>query len=76
MKDTIQHAISADLSAFLSVLGLPIEPAMPAISIFQSYLQILAMEPFYLIANLAGWPILGVMLGPILGEEPLMEKPS
>ena len=22
----------------------------------------------YLIANLAGWPILGVMLGPILGE--------
>jgi hypothetical protein len=66
-RDTIQHA----LSGFIGVLicawfahrtGNPSDVYIPKL------LTNLGYGTVYLIANLAGWPVLGLLLGPILGE--------
>jgi hypothetical protein len=66
-RDTLQHA----LSGFIGVLicawfahrtGNASDLYIPKL------LTNLAYGSAYLIANLAGWPVLGLMLGPILGE--------
>jgi len=66
-KDTIQHAISGVLGVvicafFANRSGNPSDFYIPKL------LTNLAYGSAYLIANLAGWPILGVVLGPLLGE--------
>ena len=66
-KDTIQHAISGVLGVvicafFANRSGNPSDFYIPKLLINLAY------GSAYLIANLAGWPILGVVLGPLLGE--------
>ena len=66
-KDTIQHAISGVLGVvicafFANRSGNPSDFYIPKL------LTNLAYGSAYLIANLTGWPILGVVLGPLLGE--------
>jgi hypothetical protein len=67
MKDTIQHAMSGFIGVlicawFANRTGNASDLYIPKL------LTNLGYGTVYLIANLAGWPILGVMLGPILGE--------
>jgi len=67
MKDTIQHAISGFVGIlicawFANRTGNPSDLYVPKL------LTNLGYGTLYLITNLAGWPILGLMLGPILGE--------
>lgn len=67
MKDTIQHAMSGFVGVlicawFANRTGNASDLYIPKL------LTNLGYGTVYLIANLAGWPILGVMLGPILGE--------
>ena len=67
MKDTIQHAISGFVGIlicawFANRTGNPSDLYIPKL------LTNLGYGTLYLITNLAGWPILGLMLGPILGE--------
>jgi hypothetical protein len=67
MKDTIQHALSGFIGTLISAwfanrTGNPSDVFVPKL------LTNLGYGTVYLIANLVGWPILGVMLGPILGE--------
>ena len=67
MKDTIQHALSGFIGTLISAwfankTGNPSDVFVPKM------LTNLGYGFVYLIANVAGWPILGVMLGPILGE--------
>jgi hypothetical protein len=67
MKDTIQHALSGFIGTLISAwfanrTGNPSDVFLPKL------LTNLGYGSVYLIANIAGWPILGVMLGPILGE--------
>ena len=66
-RDTIQHAFSGLIGAlicawFANRTGNPSDLFVPKL------LTNLGYGTVYLIANLAGWPILGLMLGPILGE--------
>lgn len=66
-RDTVQHAFSGLIGAlicawFANRTGNPSDLYIPKL------LTNVAYGTVYLIANLAGWPILGVMLGPILGE--------
>jgi len=67
MKDTIQHALSGFIGTLISAwfanrTGNPSDVFVPKM------LTNLGYGLVYLIANIAGWPILGVLLGPILGE--------
>jgi hypothetical protein len=67
MRDTVQHAFSGLIGAlicawFANRTGNPSDVFIPKL------LTNLGYGSVYLIANLAGWPILGLMLGPILGE--------
>ena len=67
MRDTVQHAFSGLIGAlicawFANRTGNPSDVFLPKL------LTNLAYGSAYLIANLAGWPVLGLMLGPILGE--------
>jgi hypothetical protein len=67
MKDTIQHALSGFIGTLISAwfanrTGNPSDVFVPKL------LTNLGYGTVYLVANLVGWPILGVMLGPILGE--------
>lgn len=67
MKDSIQHALSGFVGTLISAwfanrTGNPSDVFVPKL------LTNLGYGFVYLIANIAGWPILGVMLGPILGE--------
>jgi hypothetical protein len=67
MKDTIQHALSGLIGTLIAAwfanrTGNPSDVFVPKL------LTNLGYGTVYLIANLAGWPILGLMLGPILGE--------
>ncbi len=66
-RDTVQHAFSGLIGAlicawFANRTGNPSDVFLPKL------LTNLAYGSVYLIANLAGWPVLGLMLGPILGE--------
>ena len=67
MRDTIQHAFSGLVGAlicawFANRTGNPSDVFLPKL------ITNLVYGSVYLIANIAGWPILGLMLGPILGE--------
>jgi hypothetical protein len=66
-RDTLQHALSGLVGVlicawFANRTGNPSDVYIPKL------LTNLGYGTAYLIANLAGWPILGLMLGPILGE--------
>lgn len=66
-RDTIQHAISGLIGAaicawFANRTGNPSDVFIPKM------LTNLGYGLLYLIANLAGWPLIGLLLGPILGE--------
>ena len=66
-KDTIQHAISGLIGTLIAAwfanrTGNPSDVFVPKL------LTNLGYGIVYLITTLAGWPILGLMLGPILGE--------
>ena len=67
MRDTVQHAISGFIGIlicawFANRTGNPSDLYIPKL------LTNLGYGTLYLLTNLAGWPILGLMLGPILGE--------
>lgn len=67
MKDTIQHALSGFIGTLISAwfanrTGNPSDVFVPKM------LTNLAYGSVYLIANILRWPILGLVLGPILGE--------
>lgn len=67
MRDTIQHALSGFIGTLISAwfanrTGNPSDVFVPKL------LTNLGYGSVYLIANLLRWPILGLMLGPILGE--------
>ena len=66
-RDTLQHALSGLVGVvicawFANRTGNPSDVYIPKL------LTNLGYGTLYLIGNLAGWPILGLMLGPILGE--------
>ena len=66
-RDTVQHAFSGFIGVlicawFANRTGNPSDLYIPKL------LTNLGYGSVYLIANLAGWPILGLLLGPILGE--------
>ena len=66
-RDTLQHALSGLIGVlicawFANRTGNPSDVYVPKL------LTNLGYGSVYLIANLAGWPVLGLMLGPILGE--------
>jgi hypothetical protein len=66
-KDTIQHSISGVMGVlicayFANRSGNATDFYIPKL------LTNLGYGTVYLIANLAGWPILGLVLGPLLGE--------
>ncbi len=66
-KDTIQHAISGTLGVvicafFANRSGNASDFYIPKL------LTNLGYGTAYLVANLAGWPLLGIVLGPLLGE--------
>jgi hypothetical protein len=66
-RDTIQHALSGFVGVlicawFANRTGNASDVYLPKL------LTNLGYGTVYLIANLAGWPILGLMLGPIVGE--------
>lgn len=66
-KDTLQHALSGLIGVlicawFANRTGNPSDLYIPKL------LTNLGYGSIYLIGNITGWPILGLMLGPILGE--------
>ena len=66
-RDTLQHAVSGFIGSlicawFANRTGNASDLYIPKL------LTNLAYGSAYLIANLAGWPLLGLLLGPILGE--------
>lgn len=66
-KDTIQHVISGFIGvAFCAYLANRTGNANDFY--LPKFLTNLIYGTVYLIANIVGWPILGVILGPILGE--------
>ena len=72
-KNTIQHAVSGLLGVlicayFANKSGNASDFYIPKL------LTNLAYGTAYLIGNLVGWPLLGVVLGPLLGENLLWRK--
>jgi hypothetical protein len=72
-KDTIQHVISGFIGvAFCAYLA---NRTGNATDFFlPKFLTNLVYGTVYLIANIVGWPVLGLVLGPILGENLLWRK--
>jgi intracellular septation protein A len=72
-KDTIQHVISGFIGVvFCAYLA---NRTGNATDFFlPKFLTNLVYGTVYLIGNVAGWPILGLVLGPILGENLLWRK--
>ena len=67
MRETIQHAVSGLIGSlicawFANRTGNATDLYVPKL------LTNLGYGSVYLIANLVGWPVLGLLLGPILGE--------
>lgn len=67
MRETIQHAVSGLIGSlicawFANRTGNASDLYIPKL------LTNLGYGTVYLLANLAGWPVLGLLLGPILGE--------
>ena len=73
MRDTIQHVISG-LIGVLFCAYLANRSGNASDFYIPKLLTNLAYGSAYLIANLAGWPIIGVILGPLLGENFLWRK--
>jgi hypothetical protein len=73
MKDTIQHVIFG-LIGVLFCAYLANRSGNASDFYIPKLLTNLAYGSAYLIANLAGWPIIGVILGPLLGENFLWRK--
>ena len=73
MKYTIQHVISG-LIGVLFCAYLANRSGNASDFYIPKLLTNLAYGSAYLIANLAGWPIIGVILGPLLGENFLWRK--
>lgn len=67
MKDTIQHVISG-LIGVLFCAYLANRSGNASDFYIPKLLTNLAYGSAYLVANLAGWPIIGVIIGPLLGE--------
>lgn len=68
MRETLQHALSGLVGVlicawFANRTGNPSDLYIPKL------LTNLAYGMAYLVANLVGWPLIGIILGPILGEE-------
>jgi hypothetical protein len=66
-RDTLQHALSGLVGVlicawFANRTGNPSDVYIPKL------LTNLGYGSLYLIGNLSGWPVLGLILGPILGE--------
>jgi len=72
-KDTIQHAVSG-LFGVLLCAYFANKSGNPSDFYIPKLLTNLAYGTAYLVANLAGWPILGVIIGPLLGENFLWRK--
>ena len=66
-KDTIQHAITGLLGVLISAFFAH-RSGNPADFYIPKLLTNLGYGTAYLIGNLVGWPLLGVVLGPLLGE--------
>lgn len=73
MKDTIQHVISG-LIGVLFCAYLANRSGNASDFYIPKLLTNLAYGSAYLIANLVGWPIIGIILGPLLGENFLWRK--
>jgi hypothetical protein len=73
MRDTIQHVISG-LIGVLFCAYLANRSGNASDFYIPKLLTNLGYGSAYLIANLAGWPIIGVILGPLLGENLLWRK--
>jgi len=73
MKDTIQHVISGFIGVLFCAY-LANRSGNASDFYIPKLLTNLAYGSAYLIANLAGWPIIGVILGPLLGENFLWRK--
>jgi len=67
MKDTIQHALSGFIGTLISA-WLANRTGNPSDLYLNKFAVNLGSFTVYLIGNLARWPILGILLGPILGE--------
>lgn len=66
-RETIQHAVSGVIGVLFCALlarhtGKAADFYLPGLIINAVYGSV------YMIANLVGWPVIGVLLGPILGE--------
>ncbi len=66
-KESIQYAISGVVAVGISALFVKIT-GRPEAFYAPSLIRAVGFFLLYAGANLVGWPILGVMLGPILGE--------
>lgn len=66
-KESVQYAISGVVAVAISALFVKIT-GRPEAFYAPSLIKAVGFFVLYVGANLVGWPILGVMLGPILGE--------
>ena len=73
MKDTIQHVISG-LIGVLFCAYLANRSGNASDFYIPKLLTNLTYGSAYLIANLVGWPVIGVILGPLLGENFMWRK--
>lgn len=72
-KDTVQHAVSGLLGVLICAVFAQ-KSGNASDFYIPKLLTNLAYGSAYLIGNIAGWPLLGVVLGPLLGENFLWRK--